>query len=177
MWLFAWRDISIYFEYQRGNSKTVTSECISVSVDRTNEPRLHSVFTIYSLHLKNGISVAIYKETVDEQIQMKHVPQQKKVLEQQFVTGRPITVTFVAKPNLVNNTYALMSASDGGKALIDATAHYSTRVKTMVIMDSILYGMAILSLALPVIPYLHKELKRRQNRRRKKQHKQKHLTK
>lgn len=97
----AWRDIRIYFEYQNGSTKTVTSECISISVDRTNEPRRYSFFTIYSFHLKCGTTVAVYKGTADQLLPSDKVPEQMQALEQQFITGRPITATYVAGMPLV----------------------------------------------------------------------------
>lgn len=175
LFLSAWRDIWIYFEYQNGNTKTVTSECISVFVDRTNEPRRHSSFTILSFRLKCGTTVAIYKDTVDQLLHSDNISEQVQALEQQFVTGRPITVTYVAGTTLVNDTYALIGASDCGGVLIDASlgiAHYSERVKKIVILDCILYGISLVFLAAPLIPYVNRKWRHRKNRIRKKRRKQ-----
>lgn len=160
-WLFAWRDLSVYFQYRRGNTKTATAQCVSVSADQTNELRSPTVFTIYCLNLDNGVSTAIYKETADKLLRQKRVPEQTQALERQFVTGEPITVVYVEKPALVNNTYALMSVSNDGETMIDATTHYSSRAKTMIIMNSILYGLALLILASPWIAATIKKLRRR----------------
>ena len=169
-----WRDSWIYFEYQNGRTKSVTSECISISVDRTNEPRRYSFFTIYSFHLKCGTTVAVYKDIADQLLPSDKVPEQLQALEQQFITGRPITVTYVAGMPMVNDTYALVSASDCEGVLVSASlgiAHYSERVRTIAITSCVLYGVALLFLAAPLIPYMCRKWRHRKNRIRKKRKK------
>ena len=166
--LFSWRDIWIYHEYKKGNTRTVTSECVSISFDQTNEPRRYSPFTIYSLHLNCGTAVAVYKDTADTIFPSKHVAEQKQALEQLFVSNRPITITYVAEPTVVNDTYALVYAfSDQGEVLIDASlgiSYYAERVKKTIIVNCILYSVSILLLSMPLIPYLYRKWKHRQNR-------------
>ena len=99
---------------------------------QTNEPRKHGAFTIYSIRLEDGTDVAIYKDVADELFHSNRVSAQKQALEEKFVTGQPITVTYVRKPTLVRNIYALVCASTAdGEILIPAPAaiyHYASRV-------------------------------------------------
>lgn len=175
LFLSAWRDIRIYYAYQNGNTKTVTSECISVSVDRTNEPRRYSFFTIFSFYLKCGTTVAVYEDTANQLLHTDNISEQLQELERQFVTGRPVTITYVSGMTVVDDTYALIDASDCGGLLIDASlgiAHYSERVKTIVTLDCILYSISFVSLISPLIPYINRKWRHRKNRIRKKRRKQ-----
>lgn len=178
--LCAWRDISVYREYQDHNVTTITRKCVSVTKTQTNEPRKHDAFTIYSIRLEDGTEVAIYKDVADELFHSYRVPAQKQALEEKFVTGQPITVTYVRKPTLVRNIYALVCASAAdGEILIPAAAaiyHYASRVKAITIVCSIFYGISCLILIAPLIFRLiqawgrhRKRLKKQREKARKKQ--------
>lgn len=96
-------------------------------------------------------------------------------MERQFVTGHPVTVTYVSGITLVDDTYALIDASDSEGVLLDASlgiAHYSERVKTIVTLDCILYGISFVFLISPLIPYASRKWRHRKNRIRKKRRKQ-----
>lgn len=177
--LCAWRDISVYREYQDHNVTTITRKCVSVTKTQTNEPRKHGAFTIYSIRLEDGTEVAIYKDVADELFHSNRVPAQKQALEEKFVTGQPITVTYVRKPTLVRNIYALVRASTAdGEILIPAQAaiyHYASRVKAITIVCSIFYGISCLILIAPLIFRLiqawgrhRKRLKKQREKARKK---------
>ncbi|MDY4230719.1 MAG: hypothetical protein SOX74_01360 [Candidatus Faecousia sp.] len=178
--LCAWRDISVYREYQDHNVTTITRKCVSVTKTQTNEPRKHGAFTIYSIRLEDGTEVAIYKDVADELFHSNRVPAQKQALEEKLVTGQPITVTYVRNPTLVRNIYALVCASAAdGEILIPAPAaiyHYASRVKAITIVCSIFYGISCLILIAPLIFRLlqawgrhRKRLKKQREKARKKQ--------
>lgn len=171
--LAAWRDILVFWEYHNKNVITATSECISVSQSRTNELRLHSFFTIFCLNFEDGTVVAIYSETANELFLSENATEQLRALEERFVTGFPITFTYVAKPTIVNDTYALVCASLlDGTSLIDATSgisHYARRAKTIVITSLILYSFSFLSFVAPLFFRLYKKWNHRRKRIRRKE--------
>ena len=96
------------------------------------------------------------------------------------MTGRPITFTYVTGPAIVGDTRALVSADDEGtegKAALlapDLTmAHFSHRARTILTIAAILYAAALLLLAAPLVPYLHKKYNHHRNRLHKQRQKQK----
>ena len=168
LFLTAWRDIGIYFQFKRGNTKTVTSECISISVERTNEPRKYSHFSIYTLHLRCGTNVFLYKEKADALFSSK------EAIEDDFITGSSIVFTYVDRPAILENTYALVSASDGKSILLDEAdgiSHFAERTRTIVICLIAFYGIISLGLMVPIILRLHKKWKHCKNRKNKKRKK------
>lgn len=170
--VFGWRDYAIYYNYQRGNIKTVTSDCSFISIDHTNEPVYHGgTFTIYSFHLSCGTTVAVYSDSVESHLLSTKVPEQKQALERQFVTGRPYSFTYVTKPALVGNTCALVSVSDSGELMIDGVSHYSERFRTIVIVDSIAFGLALLSLTVPLLLRLYGNVRRKMKKVKRKSEK------
>ncbi len=172
--LTAWRDILVFWEYHNNNVITVTSKCISVSKSTTNEPRRHYPFTILCLNLEDGTVVAIYEETATELTLSENVTKQLQVLEERFVTGLPTTFTYVAKPPIVDDTYALVCASSlDGNSLIDAAtgiSHYASRAKAVAILNIIFYGIPFLLFAAQLFFRLYKKWKK-WNRRRKRKRK------
>lgn len=171
--LTAWRDILVFREYHNNNVITVTSKCISVSKSSTNEPRRHYPFTIFCLNLEDGTVVAIYEETATELTLSKNVTKQLQALEERFVTGLPTTFTYVAKPPIVDDTYALVCASSlDGNSIIDAAtgiSHYASRAKAVAISNIVFYGIPLLSFAAQLFFRLYKKWKKwkKWNRRRK----------
>lgn len=89
--LSAWRDVAVYLNYQSNHVQTVASQCVSVSMRRTDEPRLHSFFTVFCLELADGTTVAVYKDTADALFPSKNASDQIQAFETQFVTDQPIT--------------------------------------------------------------------------------------
>ena len=89
--LSAWRDVAVYLNYQSNHVQTVASQCVSVSMRRTDEPRLHSFFTVFCLELADGTTVAVYKDTADALFPSENASDQIQAFETQFVTDQPIT--------------------------------------------------------------------------------------
>ena len=165
--LTAWRDVGIHFAYRQGHTVTVSAECTAVSLDRTNEPRRYSAFYLYTFHLKGGETIAIYSDTADAMFSFSDAAERIHALEQQFVTGRPIDFTYVTQPTLVGDTHALVSAADGEAVLLApklTMEHFSRRARTLATIAAILYAAALLLLAAPLVPYLHKKYNHHRNR-------------
>ena len=58
---------------------------------RTDEPRLHSFFTVFCLELADGTTVAVYEDTADALFPSENASDQIHAFETQFVTDQPIT--------------------------------------------------------------------------------------
>lgn len=125
----------------------------------------------YSLKLKNGVLVAIYQEEANEFFSSA------EELEQLFVTGYPITFTYVRKPAFRDGVFALLSATCGERELYPISvgiAPFWKRTRTCLIVDSTILGVASLFL---IVPLLRTSLHKRKKKLRKKKKKQARINK
>jgi hypothetical protein len=170
--LIAWRDVAIYIGAKCGNTEAITEECLEIQ-----ESSVADIFEnrydrpLYSLKLKNGVLVAIYQEEANEFFSSA------EELEQLFVTGYPITFTYVRKPAFRDGVFALLSATCGERELYPISvgiAPFWKRTRTCLIVDSTILGVASLFL---IVPLLRTSLHKRKKKLRKKKKKQARINK
>lgn len=147
----------VYREIKMNHTETIETNCISVALERIDEPNGHTPYRlIYNFVLGDGTNVSIYKDIVDE------IFSSKEALEQQFVTGQTMVFTYIPKPLFTNGAFVLLSVSDNSKIFIDKAdvlhAYYS-RLKTSAIILLVFSCIAILILLISPTVYLHKKHK------------------
>lgn len=164
-----WRYMWAYREIKANHTETVETNCVSVALDRTDEPNGHIPYRqIYNFVLGDGTNVSIYKDIVDE------IFPSREALEQQLVTGRTMVFTYIPKPLFTNGAFVLLSVSDDGKVIIDkaGVVHaYYGRLKTGAIILLIFSCIALLILLMPPTFYLYRKHKRRRKKRLKRKSK------
>lgn len=173
---FVWRYIGVYFSFVGNKFETVTAECVSTSWEQANG-KTHKSPRVYCLHLQNGITVCVERKVIND------VFSSVEEMNQQLLTGKTLQITYVANPAIVETqfltAYALVSVYNGEQVVISSTdsfLYYSGYFHTLVIVDAIFYGVAVLELVSPAVFKAIRGLKKRRKkalRRRKKRNRQK----
>lgn len=147
-----WHSIWTYKEIKANHVETIETKCISVAIDRTDEPNGRTPYRlIYNFALGNGATASIYKDLVD------HIFSSEEGLEQQLVTGQTMEFTYVPKPLFTNGAFVLLSVSDNGRIIIneaDVIYMYYRRLKTAATVVFVAFGIALQILLIAPICYL-----------------------
>lgn len=165
-----WREIGAYFAFQQGKTETVTSQCLSVTVEKPDGIHRNS-YKIFVLHLKSGRTLAVYADALDDSLfRTQTISQNQEMLEERFVTGEPITFTYVTEPAQKGDTCALISATANGAVLLEEDAgisQYAERITRLLVVAGILWSFALLCLLAPLLWRLHEKHLARKKRRKK----------
>lgn len=168
--LTAWRETGVFFAFRQGKTETVTSQCLSITVDEPDG--FHRIgYKIFVLYLKSGRTLAVYADALDDSLfRTQTISQKQEMLEECFITGKPIAFTYVTEPSQKGDTCALISATANGTVLLaenDGISYYAERTKILLVIDAIIWSAVLLCLLTPLFLRLHKKHLARKKRREK----------
>lgn len=115
--------------------------------------------------------MAVYADALDDSLfRTQTISQKQEMLEERFVTGKPITFTYVTEPAQKGDTCALISATANGAVLLaenDGISYYAERAKIFLVIDAMIWSAVLLCLLAPLFLRLHKKHLARKKRREK----------